>query len=445
MGRSQPFLVAFGAGTAAIVVVRLVSPSLAGAILAVVIAVVTVAALGFYSISKRVELHQAGDNLYYLGLLFTLLSLILALIQLFIMESTEDLTARTNQLIGNFGIALFSTVAGILGRILMQSGLGAPPRPETTGSEPEARTETQASTDGELRALRGDLRQARDAFAHFTRVTLAQGEQTKTHTERLMVEFNENITRVADAGLNDTSTTWRDMAMEMQRQAKAGLADTSETWREMALSMRRQAEGLVERMDATAENVAVRAETALRDLAEQSESASVAAKSRVEAANAEIETVMSRLVAVSDILPSLATSLDATKGSVVALGGTAATVASGLDVRAAEVLTAHETLAESARRYQEDGLDAHRRAVEEFMVAAKEQLQTAGENWQLAIDQLDRAIRKQQQVGELNIETTERLTGLLSREVQGWLDFAEPLRSALDDVVGRLTTAIRQK
>ena len=213
----------------------------------------------------------------------------------------------------------------------------------------------------------------------------------------------------------------------------------------MALSMRRQAQGLVERMDTTVENVAVRAETALRDLAEQAEFASATAKSRVEAAKAEIDTVMTRLVAVNDILPSLAASLDATKGSVVALGGTAATVASGLDARAAEVLTAHETLAESARKYQEDGLDAHRRAVEEFMVAAKEQLRTAGENWRAAIDQLDRAIKKQQQVGELNIEATERLTGLMSREVQGWLDFAEPLRLALDDVVGRLATAIRQK
>ena len=460
MARSQPFLVAFGAGTAAIVVVRLVSPSLAGATISVVIAVAAVAALGVYSRHHALEPHQAGDDLYHLGLLFTLLSLILALIQLFIMKSTEDLTARTNQLIGNFGIALFSTVAGILGRILMQTGLGAPPQARTTGNQPEPKTEPQPSTDGaavvaigaeidelsdSMRALRGDLREARDAFAHFTRVTLAQGEQTKTHTERLMVEFNEHIARVADAGLNDTSTTWRDMAMEMQRQAKAGLADTSETWREMALSMRRQAQGLVERMDTTVENVAVRAETALRDLAEQAEFASATAKSRVEAAKAEIDTVMTRLVAVNDILPSLAASLDATKGSVVALGGTAATVASGLDARAAEVLTAHETLAESARKYQEDGLDAHRRAVEEFMAAAKEQLRTAGENWRAAIEQLDRAIKKQQQVGELNIEATERLTGLMSREVQGWLDFAEPLRLALDDVVGRLATAIRQK
>lgn len=440
----------------AIVAVRLVSPSLAGATIAVGIAVATVFALGIYCRQHKFEPHQAGDDLYYLGLLFTLLSLILALIQLFIMESTEDLTARTNQLIGNFGIALCSTVAGILGRILMQSGIDAPsPGTQETDSEAAREADTGPaavairSEFGELsdamRALRSDLREARDAFAHFTRVTLAQGEQTKTHTERVIVEFNEHIARVAELSLNDTSATWRDMAMEMQRQAKAGLEDTSETWRDMVRSMRRRAEGLVGRIETTVDDVAVRAETALHDLAEQAEFASATAKSRVDGAKAEIDTVMSRLVAVNDVLACLATSLDATNGSIVALGGTATEVASGLDVRATEVLTAHRTLAESARRYQEDGLEAHRRAVEEFMATAAEQLRAASENWQVAIDQLDRAITKQQQVGDLNMEANERLTGLMSREIQGWLEFAEPLRLALDDVLGRLTTAIRQK
>lgn len=60
------------------------------------------------------------DNCYYMGLLFTLVSLIYSLITLFLLNvGGYDVAERTNNLIGSFGIALFSTFAGILCRILL--------------------------------------------------------------------------------------------------------------------------------------------------------------------------------------------------------------------------------------------------------------------------------------------------------------------------------------
>lgn len=60
------------------------------------------------------------DNVYYLGLLFTLLSLVYSLVTLFLLDSDgTDRAEQISDLIGSFGIALISTILGILFRILL--------------------------------------------------------------------------------------------------------------------------------------------------------------------------------------------------------------------------------------------------------------------------------------------------------------------------------------
>lgn len=54
---------------------------------------------------------KSGDNIYYLGFLFTLVSLACTLYQF----SADDTSAYT--IVSNFGIALFTTITGLLGRI----------------------------------------------------------------------------------------------------------------------------------------------------------------------------------------------------------------------------------------------------------------------------------------------------------------------------------------
>lgn len=71
----------------------------------------------------RVRLDQAGDNAYYLGLLFTLMSMAFALGEFGVAIVSENglVPGRTGaqQLIANFGIALASTVAGIFLRVIL--------------------------------------------------------------------------------------------------------------------------------------------------------------------------------------------------------------------------------------------------------------------------------------------------------------------------------------
>lgn len=58
---------------------------------------------------------RAGDNLYYLGLLYTLVSLA---VSLFEFTPTDEDIETVTPIITNFGIAIFSTIFGIAGRVV---------------------------------------------------------------------------------------------------------------------------------------------------------------------------------------------------------------------------------------------------------------------------------------------------------------------------------------
>ena len=70
----------------------------------------------------RVRLDQAGDNAYYLGLLFTLMSMAFALYEFAEAINTAAPSSddrSTAVIIGNFGVALASTITGIFLRVIL--------------------------------------------------------------------------------------------------------------------------------------------------------------------------------------------------------------------------------------------------------------------------------------------------------------------------------------
>jgi hypothetical protein len=71
-----------------------------------------------YLPALRIREDQLGDNCYYLGFLYTLASLSMALYQ-FATASAVDDTDAISQIVANFGIALASTIVGILLRVLI--------------------------------------------------------------------------------------------------------------------------------------------------------------------------------------------------------------------------------------------------------------------------------------------------------------------------------------
>lgn len=70
----------------------------------------------------RVRLDQAGDNAYYLGLLFTLVSMAVTLYEFrgtALGDAGAPERSGVEQIIANFGVALGSTIAGIFLRVLL--------------------------------------------------------------------------------------------------------------------------------------------------------------------------------------------------------------------------------------------------------------------------------------------------------------------------------------
>ena len=98
----------------------------------------------------RPKVDFAGDNFYYLGFLYTLISLAISLYQF----NTEG---ATSSIITNFGLALTSTILGLAGRILLNQ-----PR-----DEEEAEVRAREDLARANRRLRAEMEYSIDEFQQF--------------------------------------------------------------------------------------------------------------------------------------------------------------------------------------------------------------------------------------------------------------------------------------
>lgn len=352
----HPLLFSFVGGAISFVIVRVLfssEESTFAASFAAIIALLIIALLGYHYYRRpATDLRLAGDNLYYLGLLFTLSSLIMALLQLFVFQPEgDDLRQRTHDLIGNFGIALISTIAGILGRILLQSLSDdkAPARPED-----DVQVENvPPSVSDSVMALRRTLREATDAFSHFTRVTQNQAEQTKAHSEVLIRDFNEKMSTEAERGLSEVMMAWREST-------KAIIATTND---------------LVKQFDKDLSEATGRAEAAWSSLAEEATRTSESTRLQLASDATEISTILEGLATTNRVLTPLVNTLVVAESRTKSLGETADRVATTLDGRAAEIVNACNTLAQGATNLQQEGLAELKKAIASFTRDARAQLE----------------------------------------------------------------------
>ncbi len=220
------FIWCFGLGFALILASKLLlrEHPIEGGLLAAGLGVVL---MWWYKRQEQRDRHEEewprlGDEVYYLGLLFTLTSLCVALVALFILDQGSDLARRTNEMIGSFGIALVTTMAGIVLRTVLQ-------RPGVAGSEtviriPSVATPAQeraagtrasngvgaevslggATVDLEKYAyeLRRQLESATNAFASLGNQVIQQAHTIQKHAD----QFSADLTRRTDAFLGAIET-----------------------------------------------------------------------------------------------------------------------------------------------------------------------------------------------------------------------------------------------
>ena len=135
----------------------------------------------------RLRDDQSGDNLYYMGFLFTLTSLAVSLYQFSAAGSAE-------QIVQNFGIAIASTISGIALRILFNQMRRDPVEVEAT-----ARLELAEAS----RRVKRELESAIMEFGYFRRATQQSigdaMDEVRESIDKARGQFTSEVARLAAA------------------------------------------------------------------------------------------------------------------------------------------------------------------------------------------------------------------------------------------------------
>ena len=203
--------------------------------LAVLIAVLVIFLYGFYIYFTKdrasVSVDRASDNAYYLGLLFTLFSLAYSLVKLVGFNvDDENSIGNVIGLLPDFGLALASTIAGILVRVLLQLI-----RNDPLDVENEAR-EKLGDTMTSLRSSVSEIVNNLTALSDATKVSL--GELNVTVTQALQESADKNTEAVKSVTDDITG-----LSSELQNQSGTMVKFTNEMaveFKEVLSGLRKQ-------------------------------------------------------------------------------------------------------------------------------------------------------------------------------------------------------------
>ena len=309
---------AFGLGFVTILVAKLVvrGEPIVGGLVASGIGIVIMILYVAHQKRARPESEQPrlGDEVYYLGLLYTLTSLCGALVSLFLLDGVEQmlpvslfppdggeqtLEKRTNEMIGSFGIALLTTMAGIVMRMPLQRRAADGPVPATIiriphslaggsggrsmeGGGRSAEIEgTTVAIDLERYALelRRQLQTATNAFASHTNQTILQARTTHAHMDEMMKAFHDGLEEKAKARLESLEAIYKAIAanaeevMDRTETQQAGIRSALEQLETHLMLVTDQFKGVLgaskrqeEALDVTVKKLQALAEAVSREL-----------------------------------------------------------------------------------------------------------------------------------------------------------------------------------
>ena len=205
-------------------------------IAAMVAAGVILGLIVYYLLNEEDAPEEEGDNVYYLGLLFTLISLIFSLVELFGIDSElEDNSEEIRTLLENFGIALSSTVVGIAGRVVLQNWQRSG---KTTTLDIEEFPKHPKPSAFHLGRIARELTQGTNALARFHRIVRSHSSDTEQHLrdhsemlKRESIEFKDTLQKNADSfGQEMKSQT--ESALQAMEVSLGAVVKQSETFME---------------------------------------------------------------------------------------------------------------------------------------------------------------------------------------------------------------------
>lgn len=258
------------------------------------------AAIMWRAIAGRVRADQAGDNLYYLGLLYTLSGLAYAIF-------TFRPEASSNAIVEGFGIALATTIVGLMLRVFFNQV-----RADLVEIEERARMDL-AQAALELKAELNQVVVEMNDFGRQTRQSLAEAvsgveagminsvKQAGDRLAKLTVTADEKVT-LAFARLEDCA----DELVGSTKEASGAIAENAATVRDLSKTLAGASPNLTAFADATERTSAAAA--AIPEQVESARRVQDAAAATGSELRTQVETVAALLSAMrTTIENSLAT------------------------------------------------------------------------------------------------------------------------------------------
>jgi methyl-accepting chemotaxis protein len=213
-------------GIVAIILLKKIGAHQVTVTVAPVMVMFAYAAIIFFSRKLRLRLDQAGDNLYYLGFLFTLTSLAYSLLEF-------GKAANNSLIITNFGIAIWTTITGLALRVLFNQM-----RTDPIETENLARAELGDAS----RNLRMELDNAAREFSMFRR-------SIQQMTEEAFQELQKTLIETMKGSLNQFEGSVEQFTRTVV-EANEGLEHRSESLRESSDKLAANISTLAARIDA---------------------------------------------------------------------------------------------------------------------------------------------------------------------------------------------------
>ncbi|WP_245414459.1 methyl-accepting chemotaxis protein [Mycoplana dimorpha] len=204
-------------------------------------------------IAAGLSLHneQAGDNLYYMGFLFTLTSLGVSLYQFTGQASIEDV-------VRNFGVAISSTIAGISLRILFNQMRRDPTDIERTVrydlAEMTRRVRTELDTSAmEFSSYRRTSHQMLvEGFEEIARQAEKSGEAVRTSIEAMALQATRSIQDASDKLTSTLDSTHQQIIDYAARNAET-VAQMSEKLQSSVVKIEERTNKLADAVDGVIE------------------------------------------------------------------------------------------------------------------------------------------------------------------------------------------------
>lgn len=258
--------IAFAFGGAAIIVIAkaLAVPAVLVTILASS-ALIVYAVIVHFSGTGRLRSDQAGDNCYYLGLIYTLASLAYAIF-------TFDPANTATTIIQGFGIALMTTIIGLVLRVYFNQS-----RPDIAESETSARLELAEASS----KLKAELSRSIVSMNDFSR-------QTRQSLEELRDEILASLKTTSEAAEHAIAQTAQQATSAATEQADAFIGRS----RKLNTATDRVVGGMEKQVSKLSE-------------LDESQTAIAASLAALEAAASSSQTILNGLSAQSDDIRQL--------------------------------------------------------------------------------------------------------------------------------------------